>query len=107
MRNFVKLIFITLLIGSFSVQAESVGDTVYTCHYHRDGWMWTSGSYTGCEAIVTEKIGSRKFRIEYIRRCENFSEGQSKITSSNALFPPAAIKDNGWGIKCKSDWVSK
>ena len=89
-----------LFVFSVTSYAESRGDTVYTCHWHRDGWMWTSGSYTACTYIVLEEVGSNNYRIEALDSCEGHYKGDTQITEGKYLFSASSIKFSRWGNKC-------
>ena len=102
-----KIFFAIIAFASLLtfVYAYDRGDTVYTCHYHQDGWMWTSGSYTACEYVILEEIGNSRYRIEALDQCEGHYEGDTRIVSSNSLFSSSAIKFSKWGNKCKADYI--
>lgn len=83
--------------------AYAVGDTVFTCKYHQDGFMWTSGSYTGCKAIVTQVLGS-SFRIEYTQDCDGNYRNQPRILDASYLVPWSGVEKTGWRYTCKASW---
>lgn len=86
--------------------AYSKGDTVYTCHWEQDGWMWLGGHEYACPYIVLEKLGSR-YRVEALEDyCDTgVSEGDVKIMDSGYLFSPDAVEDNGhWHKECKAEY---
>ncbi len=92
MKNFLLVLSVvsTLFISSTSF-AYDRGDTVYTCHWNQDGFLWLGGRYHACKAIITEKIGSGNYRIEYLSNCQGYSSGESKITTGGGLFDRSSI----------------
>ena len=53
MKNFL-LIVIAFGALTTSVSALERGDTVYTCHWNQDGFMWLGGRYHACTHIILE-----------------------------------------------------
>lgn len=97
MKKIGASIIAVILTFATVASAQQRGDTVYTCHYHRTGFMWTSGSYEGCRAVVLERLGSQ-YRIEYTGGfCVDYNEGHRRVVSSGEIFLPYQVKTGSWG----------
>ncbi len=98
--------FLAFVAMNISANAFERGDTVYTCHWNQDGFMWLGGRYHACTHIILEKIGSR-YRIESLSNCQGYSSGETKLIEENSLFESSAIDFSDWGNQCKSEYISK
>lgn len=103
-----KLVFVLGVMTLLSTSSFSYdrGDTVYTCHWNQDGFLWLGGRYHACEHMILEKIGSR-YRIESLESCQGYYSGEKNLISSDSLFSSSAIKYSKWGNTCKSDYIAK
>lgn len=92
-------------VVTFSYAYEK-GDTVYTCHWEQDGFMWLGGHEYGCPYVILEKLGSR-YRVEALESyCDTgYNEGDTRIIDSTYLFSQDAVQDNGhWHKECKEEY---
>ena len=105
MKKLIWAFALVALSGNFLYGYER-GDTVYTCHWNQDGFMWLGGRYHACTHIVLEKIGSR-YRIESLNSCQGYSSGERRLVSGNSLFSSSSIKFSKWGNQCKSEDIAK
>ncbi len=79
--------FVTICTLTITLQsnAQTIGDTVYTCH---EKTYWNAPTdFFACQGIVTQVLGS-KYRVEFTHQCDRGGkyQGLSQILNGNQLF---------------------